>query len=45
MGQDSNIEWTHHTANLVFGCEKVHEGCDNCYAEAFLYSNGIIKRT
>lgn len=35
MGQDSNIEWTHHTANLVFGCEKVHEGCDNCYAEAF----------
>lgn len=34
MGQDSKIEWTHHTANLWWGCTKVHEGCDNCYAEA-----------
>lgn len=33
MGKDSKIEWTHHTANLWWGCTKVHEGCDNCYAE------------
>lgn len=33
MAQDSKIEWTHHTANLWWGCTKVHEGCDNCYAE------------
>lgn len=31
--KDSKIEWTHHTANLWWGCTKVHEGCDNCYAE------------
>jgi protein gp37 len=33
MAQDSKIEWTTHTANLWSGCTKVHEGCDNCYAE------------
>lgn len=33
MSQNSKIEWTHHTANLWHGCTKVHEGCDNCYAE------------
>ena len=32
MAQNSNIEWTHHTANLWWGCTEVHEGCDNCYA-------------
>lgn len=35
MAKDSKIEWTHHTANLWWGCTKVHAGCDNCYAEAF----------
>lgn len=34
MAQNSKIEWTNHTANLWHGCTKVHEGCDNCYAEA-----------
>lgn len=33
MGQNSKIEWTHHTANLWHGCTKVHIGCNNCYAE------------
>jgi len=33
MAQNSKIEWTHHTANLWHGCTKVHEGCDNYYAE------------
>ncbi|MFA7272535.1 MAG: DUF5131 family protein [Crocinitomicaceae bacterium] len=32
--ENSKIEWTHHTANLWWGCTKVHEGCDNCYALA-----------
>ncbi|HNO71536.1 MAG TPA: DUF5131 family protein [Bacteroidia bacterium] len=34
MAENSKIEWTNHTANLWHGCTKVHEGCDNCYAEA-----------
>lgn len=33
MAYNSKIEWTDHTANLWHGCTKVHEGCDNCYAE------------
>ncbi len=33
MAQNSKIEWTDHTANLWWGCTKVHAGCDNCYAE------------
>lgn len=35
MAQDSKIEWTHHTANLWWGCTEVHAGCDNCYAKAW----------
>lgn len=31
--ENSKIEWTDHTINLWHGCTKVHEGCDNCYAE------------
>lgn len=34
MAENSKIEWTKHTANLWWGCTKVHEGCDHCYAEA-----------
>lgn len=34
MAENSKIEWTHHTANLWWGCTKVHSGCDNCYALA-----------
>jgi len=34
MATNSKIEWTHHTANLWWGCSAVHAGCDNCYAEA-----------
>jgi protein gp37 len=30
--ENSKIEWTDHTANPWWGCTKVHEGCDNCYA-------------
>jgi protein gp37 len=44
MAQDSKIEWTNHTVNLWWGCEKVHAGCDHCYAEYFSdvrYKNGL----
>lgn len=40
MAQNSKIEWTHHTGNLWWGCTKVHEGCDNCYAEALANRTG-----
>lgn len=41
--ENSKIEWTDHTANLWHGCAKVHQGCDNCYAEmlALRYKNDI----
>lgn len=35
MAENSRIEWTKHTLNLWWGCTKVHEGCDNCYAEVW----------
>ena len=43
MAEYSLIEWTTHTANLWHGCTKVHEGCDNCYAEAIAkrYGNDV----
>lgn len=33
MAQNTKISWCDHTANIWHGCEHVHEGCDNCYAE------------
>lgn len=36
MGQNSSIEWTHHTFNPWIGCTKVSAGCANCYAEALM---------
>lgn len=51
MAQNSKIEWTHHTANLWWGCEEIHEGCDNCYARIFanrftdnLWGPGSVRR-
>lgn len=35
MGKDSRIEWTHHTFNPWWGCVKVSDACDNCYAETW----------
>ncbi|GMV26911.1 MAG: hypothetical protein AMXMBFR58_29420 [Phycisphaerae bacterium] len=35
MATNSNIEWTNHTFNAWWGCTKVHDGCKNCYAEAW----------
>jgi protein gp37 len=33
MGKNTSIEWTHHTFNPWWGCEKVSPACINCYAE------------
>lgn len=35
MGENSKIEWTHHTFNPWIGCTKVSPGCTHCYAEAY----------
>lgn len=40
MAENSKIEWTDHTANLWWGCEPVHSGCDNCYARTIARSKG-----
>lgn len=32
MAENSGIEWTHHTFNPWWGCTKISEACDNCYA-------------
>ena len=40
MGADSKIEWTHHTFNPWWGCQRVSPGCENCYAEAFAKRTG-----
>ena len=32
MGKNSAISWTHHTFNSWWGCQRVSEGCRNCYA-------------
>lgn len=33
--KDSSIEWTHHSFNPFWGCQKVSPGCEHCYAETF----------
>ncbi|MCB1105433.1 MAG: phage Gp37/Gp68 family protein [Cephaloticoccus sp.] len=35
MGKNSHIEWTHHTFNPWWGCEKVSPACLHCYAESW----------
>ena len=35
MGKNSSIEWTDHTFNPWWGCEKVSPACTHCYAEAW----------
>lgn len=35
MGEQSKIEWTHHTFNPWWGCVRVSPACEHCYAETF----------
>jgi len=41
MAENSKIEWTEHTFNMIWGCTKVSEGCQNCYAESFSKRVGL----
>ena len=36
MGENTKIEWPHHTFNPIIGCTKKSEGCKNCYAEEMM---------
>lgn len=39
--QNSTIEWTDHTFNLVWGCQRVSPGCEHCYAETLAHRYGF----
>lgn len=41
MGENSKIEWTDHTFNVAWGCEKVSPACDHCYAETWAKRYGM----
>ena len=41
MARDSKIEWTHHTFNPWWGCERVSPACKNCYAETWAHRLGL----
>lgn len=43
MGENSKIEWTHHTFNPWLGCAKVSPGCAHCYAERDMERYGKAK--
>jgi protein gp37 len=40
MGEGTKIEWTDHTFNPWWGCQRVSPGCEHCYAEAFAKRTG-----
>lgn len=42
MGENSAIQWTHHTFNPWLGCDKVSSACDGCYAEAWAKRSGLV---
>jgi protein gp37 len=41
MGENSKIQWTHHTFNPWWGCDRVSPACDNCYAETWARRCGL----
>lgn len=43
MGENTKIEWAHHTFNPWVGCTKVGPGCDNCYAEVWAKRSGMVQ--
>lgn len=42
MGENSKIEWCHHTFNPWLGCSKLSPACANCYAEAWAKRTNIV---
>lgn len=43
MGENTKIEWAHHTFNPWYGCQKVGPGCDHCYAEGWAKRSGMVQ--
>lgn len=43
MGENTKIEWAHHTFNPWYGCQKVGPGCDHCYAEDWAKRSGLVQ--
>jgi protein gp37 len=43
LGETTGIQWTDHTFNPWWGCEKVSPACDHCYAESLAkrYGHGV----
>jgi protein gp37 len=41
VAENSKIGWCHHTHNIAWGCQKVSEECDHCYAEVFAKRVGL----
>lgn len=41
MAKHSKIEWTHHTFNPWWGCERVSPACKHCYAETWAHRLGL----
>lgn len=41
MGETTEIAWCDHTYNPWWGCQRVSQGCEHCYAEAFSKRVGL----
>lgn len=41
MAENSAIEWTEHTFNIAWGCDKVSPACKHCYAESLAKRYGF----
>jgi protein gp37 len=41
MGESTKIQWTDHTFNPWWGCQRVSPGCEHCYAETFSKRVGL----
>ena len=42
MGENTTIEYIQHSWNPWLGCDPVHTGCLNCYAQAYFKRMGIV---
>jgi protein gp37 len=52
MSKETNISWTDHTFNIIWGCSRYSPGCAKCYAEALaarwafeIWGVGAARRT
>jgi protein gp37 len=43
MGENTGIEWAHHTLNSWIGCTKLGPGCDHCYAETWDKQGEVVR--